>query len=168
MSLTLAYDPPREPAAPAADEGEALYALADAGAAAEIRLDGYRLPLNGTGLAELHRQVGRLLGVLRSGEPEPGDDDLRAELPNVAAGAVLHSWLFASYMLELPVLVFAIDGPVTAVFTRTRAESPGLPLVALEGRDLAEPVEVATDALAAETEDFLARVGADAARLVAR
>ena len=34
----------------------------------------------------------------------------------------MHSWHFASYLLELPVLVFAIDGPVTRVYTRTLAE----------------------------------------------
>jgi hypothetical protein len=163
--VKLAYEPPREPAVPAASEDEALYALSDAGATAAVELDGYRLPVDGTGLAELHRQVVRLLGVLRSGEPEPGDDDLRAELPGIAPGATLHSWIFASYMLDLPVLVFAIDGPETSVFTRTRAESSGWPLVVLDGRDLAEPVRVRTDELAAEAQRFLDRVAADAARL---
>jgi hypothetical protein len=163
--MKLAYGPPREPAEPAADETEALYALADAGATAAVELDGYRLPVDGTGLAELHRQVVRLLGVLRSGVPEPGDDELRAELSEIAPGATVHSWIFASYMLDLPVLVFAIDGAVTTVFTRTRAESEGRPLVVLDGRDLADPVAVRTDQLAAEAQSFLDRVAADAARL---
>jgi hypothetical protein len=110
VTLRLRYEPPAElPAAP--DAGAALYALADAGAAAVIELDGYALPVDGTGLAELHRQAERLLDVLDGGEPAPGDDDLRAELPGVPPDAVLHSWLFASYMAQLPVVVFAIDGP---------------------------------------------------------
>jgi hypothetical protein len=160
VTLRLRYEPPAElPAAP--DAGDALYALADAGAAAVIELDGYALPVDGTGLAELHRQAERLLGVLDGGEPAPGDDDLRAELPGVPPDAVLHSWLFASYMAQLPVVVFAIDGPLTTVFTRTRDETPGWPLIVLDGRDRREPVSVATDALAAEVRHFLDRVTED-------
>lgn len=168
MTLHLHYEPPAAlPAAPAPDAEAALYALADAGAAAVIELFGYALPVDGTGLAELHRQAERLLAVLDGGEPAPGDDDLRAELPGVSAGAVLHSWLFASYMAQLPVVVFAIDGPVTTVFTRTRDETPGWPLVVLEGRDRPEPVSMATDALAADVRRFLDRVAQDTRAVVA-
>jgi hypothetical protein len=155
VTLRLRYEPPEEPAAPAPDADAALYALADAGAAAVIELEGYALPVDGTGLAELHRQAVRLLDVLDGGEPAPGDDDLRAELPGVPPDAVLHSWLFASYMVQLPVVIFAIDGPLTTVFTRTRDETPGWPLIVLDGRDRREPIFVATDALAAEVRHFL-------------
>ena len=82
------------------------------------------------------------------------------------ADARLHSWLFGSYLLELPVLVFAIDGPVTRVFTRSRAERDGWPLVVLDGRDRAEPMEVPTAELIAELERFLKRIDRDAAALV--
>jgi hypothetical protein len=149
-----------------ADETDALYALADAGASADIEIDGYRLPLDGTGLAELHCQSERLLDVLRTGEPALGDDLLRDELPGVPAGAVLHSWLFSSYMLDLPILVFAIDGPVTTVFTRTRAETAGWPLVVLEGRDLSEPITVPTSELVDAVRGFLEDVGRDVAGLL--
>jgi hypothetical protein len=166
MSLRLVYRPPGETPAPAADATEALYALADAGASAEIEIDGYRLPLDGTGLAELHRQSERLLEVLHTGEPALGDDALRAELPGVPADAVLHSWLFSSYMRELPVVVFAIDGAATSVFTRTRAETDGWPLVVLDGRDLADPVSVPTAELGDAVRGFLDAVGGDVARLL--
>jgi hypothetical protein len=163
VTFRLDYSPPPAPPAPVADRADAVYALADAGASAAVELDGYRLPVDGTGLAELHRQAARLLDVLRGGDPAPGDDDLRAELPDVPAGARLHSWLFASYMLELPVLVFALAGPVTRVFTRTRAEREGWPLVVLDGRDRPEPAEVPTAELTAELERFLERIDRDAA-----
>jgi hypothetical protein len=64
-------------------------------------------------------------------------------------------------MAQLPVVVFAIDGPLTTVFTRTRDETPGWPLIVLDGRDRREPVSVATDALAAEVRHFLDRVTED-------
>jgi hypothetical protein len=166
VSIRLVYAAPRKTPAPVADETDALYALADAGASADIEVDGYRLPLDGTGLAELHRQLERLLGVLRTGEPVLGDDSLRDELPGIPAGAVLHSWLFSSYMRDLPVLVFAIDGPVTTVFTRTRAETAGWPLVVLEGRDLSEPVTVATAELVESAHGFLDEVARDVADLL--
>jgi hypothetical protein len=165
VSFRLTYEPPRAPAAPPAIPEDALYALADAGANAAVELDGYRLPVDGTGLAELHRHVERLLEVLRTREPAPGDDALRSELSGAPPGAVMHSWPFASYMLELPVLVFAIDGPVTSVFTRTRAETPDWPLVALEGRDLADPVQVPTAELEEEAQAFVDRVASDVALL---
>lgn len=168
MTLHVRYEPAAAlPAGTAPDAEAALYALADAGAAAAVELDGYALPVSGAGLAELHRQAERLLAVLEGGEPALGDDDLRAELPGVPAGAVLHSWLFASYMAQLPVVVFAIDGPVTTIFTRTRDETPGWPLVVLEGRDRPEPVSVATEALTAEVRRFLGRVAQDVRAAVA-
>jgi hypothetical protein len=167
VTLRLRYEPPAERPTAAPNAEEALYALADAGAAASIELDGYALPVDGTGLAELHRQAERLLAVLDGGDPAAGDADLRAELPGVLPGAVLHSWLFASYMVQLPVLVFAIDGPATTVFTRTRDETPGWPLVVLEGRDRREPVGVPTDALTAEVRRFLDRVARDVRAVVA-
>jgi hypothetical protein len=166
MSLRVVYRSPADTPAPATDATDALYALADAGATAEIELDGYRLPLDGTGLAELHRQSERLLHVLATGEPALGDDALRAELPDVPADAVLHSWLFASYMRELPVVVFAIDGDATAVYTRTRAETDGWPLVVLEGRDLADPITVPTRQVAGTVQGFLDQIGHDVARLL--
>jgi hypothetical protein len=64
-------------------------------------------------------------------------------------------------------VVFAIDGPATTVFTRTRDETPGWPLVVLEGRDRREPVAVATDALTAEVRRFLDRVARDVRAVVA-
>jgi hypothetical protein len=166
VSLRLVYRAPRGTPAPVADETGALYALADAGASADIEIDGYRLPLDGTGLAELHRQSERLLDVLRTGSPALGDDSLRDELPGVPAGAVLHSWLFSSYMRDLPVLVFAIDGPDTTLFTRTRAETAGWPLVVLEGRDLSDPVTVPTAELVDAVRRFLDEVGRDVAGLL--
>ena len=170
MSLRLAYTPPPAPAVPVTDLSDAVYALAAAGATASVELgDRYRLPLDGaTGLAELHRQVEQLLGVVRSGKPAPGDDGLRAELPDVPASAVLHSWLFPSYMLELPVIVFAIDGPVTRVYTRTRAEAHGWPLVVAEDRDLADAVAVPTAEVIDEAQTFLDRIDRDAAALIHR
>ena len=138
----------------------------NAGATAAVELgEGYRLPLGGaTGVAELRQYVERLLGVLRSGAPLYGDDDLRGSLPNVPASAVLHSWHFSSYLVELPVIVFAIDGPVTRVYTRTLSEGPGMPLVVAEG-DLVDPVEVPTAELIDEAQTFLDHVERDAAAL---
>lgn len=167
MSFRLAYMRPPAPAAPVSAPDDAVYALATAGASAAVEIGArYRLPLDGaSGLAELHQQVERLLEVLRTGEPKPGDDKLRADLPGVPASAVLHSWHFPSYMLELPVIVFAIDGPVTRVYTRTLSEGRGQPLVIAEDRDLADAVEVPTAQLLDEARTFLDQVDRDAAAL---
>jgi hypothetical protein len=154
VTFSLRYSPP--PEAPAGDD---VYALAGAGATAAVELDGYVLPVDGTGLAELQHQAERLLALLDGGEPALGDDDLRAELPGVPPSAVLHSWIFASYMAQLPVIIFAINGPVTTVYTRTREEAPEWPLIVLEGRDRASPVEVPTDELRDGLRRFLAKLG---------
>jgi len=168
MSLRLTYIGPRAPATPVADPADAVYSLAAAGATAAVELgDRYRLPLDGaTGLAELRQHVERLIRVLRTGAPAPGDDRMRAELPDVPATAIVHSWHFPSYMLELPVIVFAIDGPVTRVYTRTLAEEQGWPLVVAEGRDLADAVEMPTAALLDEAQTFIDQVDRDAAALI--
>jgi hypothetical protein len=170
MTLRLTYMGPRAPATPVADPDDAVYSLAAAGATAAVELGArYRLPLDGaTGLAELRQHVERLITVLRTGEPVPGDDRLRAELPDVPATAMVHSWHFPSYMLELPVIVFAIDGPVTRVYTRTLSEGQGRPLVVAEDRDLADAVEMSTAALLDEAQTFINQVDRDAAVLTHR
>jgi hypothetical protein len=71
-------------------------------------------------------------------------------------------------MLELPVIVFAIDGPVTHIYTRTRGETDGWPLVVADGRDLADPVVVRTADVTREAQSFLNRVDRDAAALLGR
>jgi hypothetical protein len=156
VSFWLDYAPPPVPPEPtAADPDDALYDLAEAGATATVALDGYRLPVRWTGLVELARGCRALLAVIATGTGHPGDEDLRRRLPDVPDGAVLHSWLFASYQYELPLLVFAVEAAMTTVYTRTRSETPaGTPIV-LEGRDLRDPVRVATAAVAAQARGFL-------------
>ena len=170
MNLRLAYKGPSAPATPVADPDGALYSLGVAGATAAVELgERYRLPLDGaTGLAELYQQVERLLTVLHTGKPAPGDDRLRADLPGVPATAIMHSWHFPSYMVEMPVVVFAIDGPLARIYTRTLSEAQGHPLVIDEKRDLADAVVMPTAALLDEAQTFIDRVGRDAAALIQR
>jgi len=170
MNLRLAYQGPSAPATPVADPDGAVYSLAAAGASAAVEFgERYRLPLDGTtGLAELYQQVERLLAVLRTGKPAPGDDRLRADLPDVPATAIMHSCHFPSYMVEMPVIAFAIDGPLTRVYTRTLSEAQGHPLVVGEKRDLADAVVMPTAALLDEAQTFIDRIGRDAAALIQR
>jgi hypothetical protein len=151
VSFKLSFDaPPR--AAPSAD----LYDLAEAGAAARIELDGYELPLDGTGVVELAKGCRSLLAIIEGGEPAPADEELRPELPHAPTDAVLHQWLFSSFMLRIPVLIFAVTPETTWIATRTHEEAEGWPLVVLEGRDLADPVTVPTADVETEARGYLA------------
>jgi hypothetical protein len=157
VSFRITYaPPPRRPENLPDDPEEALYDLGDAGATAGVELDGYALPLHGIGLVELGRACRALLEVLDTGTPRSGDEDLRAALPGVSEGALLHSWLFGSYQYLLPMLVFAVDGAETLIFTRTWEESDVGALVALDGRDLEDPVPVPTATVAQQARRFLA------------
>jgi hypothetical protein len=170
MSLRIAYTRPTASVLPVAHPSQAIYSLGAAGAAAAVELDDrYRLILDGvTGLGELRLQVESLIDVLRSGKQMPGDDQLRAALLDVPVSAILHSWHFSSYMYEIPVIVFAIDGPVTRIYTRTLSEVVGNPLVITEDRDLADVVEIPTASLLDEAKNFIDQVDHDIATLIDR
>jgi hypothetical protein len=158
MSFRLRYRPPTSPppAGAPADLDDALYDLAEAGAAGRIELDGYELSLDGTGVVELARGCRSLLAIVESGAPAPADDDLRTELPDAPGDAALHQWVFSSFMSLLPVLVFAVAPETTWIATRTHEETEGWPLVVLEGRDLAGPVAVPTAEVREQARGFLA------------
>jgi hypothetical protein len=151
VSFRLRFSAPQR-----AIESMDLYGVAEAGATARIELDGYALDLDGTGVVELARGCESLLAILQGGAPAPADEELRAELPGAPAGAAFHQWLFSSFMYRMPVLIFAITPQTTWIATRTHEETEGWPLIALEGRDLAEPVVVPTAEVEAQARGYLA------------
>lgn len=124
--------------------------------AAVVIVGAYRLELASHCVDELIGNCRSLLDALARPPAADDDTDLRAQLPGVAASARLHSWLFPCFMAWMPVLVFATDGPATAIYTRTLSEAEGMPLVILEPRDVEEPAHVATDDLLLEIQTFLA------------
>jgi hypothetical protein len=161
----LLLPPPQAPArrtVPAVDPDDALYDLADAGARAVVELDGYRLELSGIGVAELAKGCRSLLAIIDGAAPLLADEELRGELPGAAPEAVIHQWLFSSWMYRIPVLIFAVTPARTWIATRTHEEGPGWPLVVLAGRDLAELVAVDTGEVKGELNAFLEACGAAA------
>jgi hypothetical protein len=164
MTFRLRYRPPPSPPEPTVptDLDDALYDLADAGASAQVELDGYELPLSGTGVVELARGCRSLVEIIDGGTPVPDDDELRTVLARASADAALHQWLFSSWMQDIPVLIFAVTSTTTWIATRTHTETPGWPLVALEGRDLPNPVTVPTALVKSEARGYLAACEADA------
>lgn len=126
--------------------------------AATVTVSGYTLKLSGHCIDELSEACTSLLSALADGTTADTDADLRRQLPGVAPAARLHAWMFPCFMVWMPVLVFAMDGPSTAIYTRTLSERPGMPLVVGDGRDREEPTIVATADIAREARDFLATV----------
>ena len=104
----------------------------------------YVLELDGTGVDELETACRRLLHALATQTTAETDADLRAQVPGLAPTARLHAWMFAAFMTWMPVLVFAVDGPRTAVYARTFAEGTPMRLIARPGIDPEAPVVVAT------------------------
>jgi hypothetical protein len=164
MTFRLHYAPPpdRPRAHASADLDDALYDLAAAGATARIELDGYELPLDGTGVVELAHGCRSLLAILAGGAADPADAELRTEIPDAPAEAVFHQWLFSSFMSRLPVVVFAVTPVTTWIATRTHEEAQGWPLVALEGRDLPAPVSVPTSDVRTQVRRYLSACETDA------
>jgi hypothetical protein len=60
-------------------------------------------------------------------------------------------------MTQLPVIIFAADGPSVSIYTRTLATSGEPGLVVQPGRDREAPVEVAREEVIVELRDFLSR-----------
>jgi len=131
--------------------------LSDGPDAVTVSLDGYRLPLRGHCIDELVEACSLLLGALRHGETAVTDAELRAQLPDVAPGALLHAWMFPCFMVRMPVIVFAVDEAQAAIYTRTLSEETGMPLVVLPDRDIESAVMVPTATVIEEVSAFLAR-----------
>lgn len=155
MSFRLGYDPADAAAGDPADLDDALYELAAAGARASICLDGYELPLDGTGVVELVRGCRALLGVIDGNAPSPLDEELRPVVRGASPEAKLCQWIFSSWMMSIPVIIFAVTPATTWIATRTHEEREGWPLVVLAGRDLGEPVAVPTAQVEREARGFL-------------
>jgi hypothetical protein len=125
---------------------------------ATVTVNGYSLELSGHCVEELSEACSSLLTALAHDTTADTDADLRRQLPGIALAARLHAWMFPCFMVWMPVLVFATDGPLTAIYTRTLSEQPGMPLVVLDGRDQKEPAVVATADVVREARDFLAMI----------
>jgi hypothetical protein len=125
---------------------------------ATVTVNGYSLDLSGHCLDELSEACRSLLTALAHGTTADTDSDLRRQLPGVAPAALLHAWMFPCFMVWMPVLVFATEGPLTAIYTRTLSERHGMPLVVRDGRDRDEPTIVATADVIREAQDFLAMI----------
>jgi len=124
---------------------------------ATVTVDGYALPLQSTGFVELVRAVLPLAEDLRAGPRAGSEDEYRKQLPEVPRHARIHTWTFPYYMTQLPVLVFAADGPGVSIYTRTLETSREPRLVVQPGRDREAPVEVAREDVIAELRGFLSR-----------
>jgi hypothetical protein len=138
------------------DLESAFYDYMPKGLGATIEIDGYSLRLSDNKFVEFVRSCLPLAEQLQELPPETAKQ-LRKYFPALPAEFKIYSWLFADFMQWLPIIVFATDGKMTWLYTRTLDESKGHPLVVLPGRDRVEPVKVPRSAVLKEIRSFLTR-----------
>jgi hypothetical protein len=157
----IVYENPRAPvAAPEPYEGydveSAFYDHLPSGARATIAIDGYALELTGVKLVDLVRQSLPLAEKL-STLPADSSGELRQDIPDLPPDAKAYMLMFADFMFSFPYIVFARQGAVTRIYTRTASEEQPSRLVVLPERDRADPVVVPTQAVIDEIRSFLTR-----------
>jgi hypothetical protein len=160
MTFRLVYHAPKQPVSvePYEDYNakSALLDLIQSGASTTVVVGATELPMARGNFFDCVRSM------LRIGESlvtlsEEGDDEDRDVLAELPTNARVYAWLVADYIMWLPVLFFASDGERVWIYTRTRSEDEGNPLI-VGDRDREEPVIEPRDSVVAEIRFFLNRV----------
>ncbi len=138
------------------DLHSAVYDYMPAGAHATICINGYELDLTGLRLITLVLDGLPLVEEIATLPPDSAES-LRPFLPVLPPEARIYSWMLADYMIQAPILIFAVEPEVTRIYTRTVADVPGLELTLLSGRDLELPVVVQRRGVIEEFHAFFTR-----------
>ena len=168
MDFRIEYDGPREALPPPElydgyDADSAFYDFIDTGVRAMVVLGPTRLELTRVLFVDFLRSILAIGESLLALPAERSEEELHELLPEVPAAAKIYSWLAADWMMWIPLVIFATDGAAVWIYSRTRSEEEGYPLIVKEGRDRAEPVIAPRPAVAAEIHAFLTRVFDDLA-----
>jgi hypothetical protein len=161
MSFRIVYINPRTPV-PEPERFEtyslksALYDYRPKGIGAKLEIDGYSLDLRTPDLkfVDLVRNCLPLAEQLNTLPPDHWQN-IRKYIPDLPEGFRVYEWLFVDFYAWLPKILFATDGTVVRIYTRTLAETAGNPLIVWEERDRAEPVIVPRREVIEEIRSFL-------------
>lgn len=161
----ILYDNPRDPVpAPERYEGydleSAFYDHLPSGVHAQIRIGGYGLEMTDVRFVDLVRSSLTMAEQLAT-LPADASGQLRTSMSELPPKVKAYYWLFGDFVTWLPVIVFATDGTKVWIYTRTRAEADGGPLITWAERDEAQPVVVDRSAAIGELVAFLSRYVSD-------